>query len=223
MNLFKAFTQGFKKVVETVIDVFREPKSINKVKPLSEAIKFAESRNLKDMKEKYRPLFELAQTKYDAITELGLGEYSSAYQNAGKGFDMSNINTVEDMFNEVARAQIFTTDSTSNIDVIKKYIEDAGINMYQGRGNGDDNMRNFWSAINRAKETSALRTAIELKRYSGAFEYAYKVYKEGGSEEDMVKAINKFLEDEYMIYSTNIMTDNALKYETPEDQSDFYI
>lgn len=223
MNLFKAITQGFKRVVGTVIDIFKDEKTINTDKPLSEAIKFVESRNLKDMKEKYRPLFELAQTKYEAISELGLGEYSSAYQNAGKGFNMSEINTVEDMFNEVARAQVFTTDSTSNIDVIKKYIEDAGINMYQGRGNGDDNMKNFWSAINRAKETSALRTAIELKRYSGAFEYAYKVYKDGGSEEDMIKAINKFLEDEYMIYSTNIMTDNALKYETPEDQSDFYI
>lgn len=223
MNLFKAFTQGIKKVVETVIDVFKDTKSVNTDKPLSDVIKFAESRNLNDMKEKYRPLFELAQTKYDAISELGLGEYSSAYQNAGKGFNMSEINTVEEMFNEVARAQVFTTDSTSNIDVIKKYIEDAGISMYQGRGNGDDNMKNFWSAINRAKETSALRTAIELKRYSGAFEYAFKVWNEGGSEEDMVRAINKFLEDEYNIYSTNIMTDNALKYETPEEQSGLYM
>ena len=49
------------------------------------------------------------------------------------------------------------------------------------------------------------------------------MWNEGGSEEDMVKAINKFLEDEYMIYSTNIMTDNALKYETPEEQSGLYM
>ena len=50
MNLFKAFTQGIKKVVETVIDVFKDTKSVNTDKPLSDVIKFAESRNLNDMK-----------------------------------------------------------------------------------------------------------------------------------------------------------------------------
>lgn len=174
------------------------------------------------LNEKYKPLFNLAQAKYEALENTGSSGYSSAYQNAGGDFKDLEIKDMGTMFREVARAQTFVKDPTSNIEVVKEEMENKGINIYVGRGKGEEDLKDFWSAVNRAKETSDIREKIVQKQYSGAFEYAYKIWKETpeANDETVLDALNKFLDIETETRAQDFMTPTALKYEISEDTGD---
>ena len=182
------------------------------------------SKKMTKLNEKYKPLFDLAQSKYEALESTGSSGYSSAYQNAGGDFKNVKIEDMGSMFREVARAQTFVKDPTSNIEVVKEEMENKGINIYVGRGKGDDDLKDFWSAVNRAKETSDIREKIVQKQYSGAFEYAYKIWQETpeANDETVLDALNKFLDIETETRAQDFMTPTALKYEISEDTDDEY-
>ena len=163
-SLFKALSEGVKAVISNIKSQLNIEAKIPEPKA-SEELQYIEQREtewqsqytqkLERLKEKYKPLFKLAHTKYSALEKSGTSDYSSAYQNAGSDFtsndDIADMGT---LFREVARAQTFVKDPMSNIEVIKQMVEDNRINIYVGRGKGTDDMKNFWSAVNRAKETS---------------------------------------------------------------------
>ena len=186
------------------------------------------NKRLEGLKDKYRPLFENAQMKYEALESSGLSEYSSAYQNAGGDFSNIDVTDMQSMFREVARAQTFVKDPSSNLEIIKKDTEMNGVNIYAGRGNGDQSLKDFWSAVNKAKETAGIREQIVAKQYSGAFEYAYKVWRESDEpDETLVKtALRTFLDTENEIRAQDFMTPTALKYEISEEplnDEDYYM
>ena len=186
------------------------------------------NKKLDTLKEKYTPLFELAHTKYSALEKSGIKDYSSAYQNAGSDFTSSvEITDMGSLFREVARAQTFVKDPMSNIEIIKQMLEDDEINIYVGRGNGSDDMKAFWSAVNRAKETAGIREKIVQKQYSGAFEYAYNVWSNTNDADDItvLQALNDFLKIETSVREQDFMTPTALKYEPPSEDTDndFYL
>ena len=219
MRLFDWLKRGIQGFINGVKNKSPEPEITNAV---SENMKYNEEREkFYQQKEKYRKLMEFANEKYDAITELGMGQYSLAYQNAGSRFSIEGIEDKGELFREIARAQTFINEPTSNIEVIKKYTEDLGIDLYVGRGNGDQDLKDFWKAVNYAKEDGQVKTDLALKRYSGAFEYAYKVWREGGkymNSEDIKDAIQDFLDKEKEVHSKSYSTPNELKYEMPDDE-----
>ncbi len=219
MRLFDWLKRGIQGFINGVKNNPPEPEITNTV---SENMKYNEEReHFYQQKEKYRKLMEFANEKYDAITDLGMGQYSLAYQNAGGRFSIEDIEDKGELFREIARAQTFINEPTSNIEVIKKYTEDLGIDLYVGRGNGDQDLKDFWKAVNYAKEDGQVKTDLALKRYSGAFEYAYKVWREGDkytNSEDIKDAIQDFLNKEKEVHSKSYNTPNELKYEMPDDE-----
>lgn len=221
---FKAAIQGVREYFKATVsksEVSEEKSSeVQHIEQREEEWQSKYNQRLSRLKEKYQPLFENAQMKYEALENSGISDYSSAYQNAGGDFKNSTeISDMATMFREVARAQTFVKDPTSNLEVVKKETESNGINIYVGRGNGSDSMKDFWSAVNRAKETSDIKEKIVAKQYSGAFEYAYKVWKESEEPDDTTvhTALKTFLETETSIREQDYMTPTALKYEMPED------
>ena len=90
------------------------------------------------------------------------------------------------------------------------------------KGQREEDLKDFWSAVNRAKETSDIRERIVQKQYSGAFEYAYKIWKETpeANDETVLDALNKFLDIETETRAQDFMTPTALKYEISEDTGD---
>lgn len=176
LNLFQRIVRTARKTVETIISTFKE------TEVQEETIKPSISKNdevrLEELKEKYRPLFAEAHNKYKDIQDLGLEEISRAYQTAGGDFYIDDIYTMDEMFREVARAEVFISDPTSNPTVAKQVIEDAGIDIYVGRGKGNDDLKEFWRAVNMAKEDPVISGALALRQYSGAFEYLYQVWNE---------------------------------------------
>lgn len=219
MRLFDWLKRGIQGFIDGVKNKPKEPEITNTI---SENMKYNEEREkFYRRKEKYRELMELANQKYDAITDLNLGSYSLAYQNAGGRFSVEGIEDNDALFREIARAQTFIQEPTSNIEVVKKYTEDLGIDLYVGRGNGDQNLKDFWKAVNYAKEDGQVKTDLALKRYSGAFEYAFKVWQQGDkymNSEDIKDAIQDFLDKEKEVHAKNINTPNELKYEMPDDE-----
>lgn len=233
LGLFQRLKAG----VSAFIKAFKGNTPISKPEK-SEELEYIEKREdqyqrsynkrLEELKDKYNNLFDLAQMKYEALENSGVAEFSSAYQNAGTDFSTSkDVEDMASMFREVARAQTFVKDPTSNMEVVKKETEANGINIYAGRGNGDDSMKAFWSAVNRAKETAGIREKIVQKQYSGAFEYAYKVWQNSEEPDDSTAyvALKTFLDTEGEIRSQDFMTPTALKYEMPEENidNDFYL
>lgn len=236
-SLFKALSEGVKAVISNIKSQLNIEAKIPEPKA-SEELQYIEQKEsewqsqyaqkLDRLKEKYKPLFKLAHTKYSALEKSGTSDYSSAYQNAGSDFtsndDIADMGT---LFREVARAQTFVKDPMSNIEVIKQMVEDNRINIYVGRGKGTDDMKNFWSAVNRAKETSDIREKIVNKQYSGAFEYAYNVWSNTNEADDttVLQALNDFLDIETSVREQDFMTPTALKYEPPSEDidNDFYL
>ena len=213
-----------KKGIKGFIDAVKKPEPTIIIGDNFDHIK--EQEKIYAIKEKYKPLMELANTKYSTIEQMQLGEYSIAYQNAGRDFNIDDITDKESLFREIARAQTFVNEPTSNIEVVKKYVNDIGKELYVGRGNGEDDLKAFWKAVNYAKEDPSIKGDLALKRYSGAFEYAYKVWREGnkyvGPDEvetvDIKDAIQDFLKKEKETFAKNITTPNELKYEMPDDE-----
>lgn len=176
LNLFQRIARTARKAVETIISTFKETEISEAV--IEPSAPQTDEKRLEELKEKYRPLFTEAHNKYKDIQDLGLEEISRAYQTAGGDFYVDDIYTMDEMFREVARAEVFISDPTSNPTVAKQVIEDAGIDIYVGRGNGSDDLKEFWRAVNMAKEDPAISGALALRQYSGAFEYLYQVWHE---------------------------------------------
>lgn len=176
LNLFQRIARTTRKAVETIISTFKETEVAETI--IEPAAPKTDEYRLEELKEKYRPLFTEAHNKYKDIQDLGLEDISRAYQTTGGDFYVDDIYTMDELFREVARAQVFISDPTSNPTVAKQVIEDAGIDIYVGRGNGSDDLKEFWRAVNMAKEDPAISGALALRQYSGAFEYLYQVWNE---------------------------------------------
>ncbi len=195
LNLFQRIVRTAKKAIETIVSTFNETE-VSETIVTPTAPKTDEYR-LEELKEKYRPLFTEAHNKYKDIQDLGLEEISRAYQSAGDDFYVDDIYTMEELFREVARAQVFVSDPTSNPDVAKQVIEDMDIDLYKGRGYKEPDMQEFWHFVNMAKESTEIAGAVALRQYSGAFEYAYKVYVDTRDPLAVKNAIVNYIETEY--------------------------
>lgn len=175
---------------------------------------------LEKLKARYRDMFVRADAKYRTIEELGIEELSSAYQSAHYGFDnFDDISTMDEFFREVARAQVFLADPSSNADVVKQLVDEMGIDLYKGRGNKDPEMQDFWKQVNMAKETSEVSSNLALKQYSGAFEYAYQIYKNTGSAYDVKEGLRKYLEES--VNKPNEFTTTTEPFEIGSNESDY--
>lgn len=194
LNLLQRIVRTARKAVETIISTFKETE-------LQEGTNQADERQeeirLNQMKLKYADLFADAHNKYKDIQDLGLEEISRAYQAAGYDFYIDDINSMEELFREVARAQVFVSDPTSNPSVAKQIIEDMDIDLYKGRGYKEPDMQEFWHFVNMAKENTEIAGAVALRQYSGAFEYAYKVYVDTRDPLAVKNAIVNYIETEY--------------------------
>lgn len=195
LNLFQRIARTAKKAVETIISTFKETETIEPLYQVKD--EDSEEVRLSQMKRKYLDLFIEAHNKYTDIQYLGLEEISRAYQAAGYDFNIDDINSMEELFREVARAQVFISDPTSNPDVAKQIIEDMDIGLYKGRGYKDPDMQEFWHFVNMAKENTEIAGAVALRQYSGAFEYAYKVYVDTRDPLAVKNAIVDYIETEY--------------------------
>lgn len=180
LNLFQRIARTARKAVETIVSTFKETEvqEAEVQETIEPSVVQTDNKRLEELKEKYRPLFTDAHNKYKDIQDLGLEEISRAYQSAGGDFYVDDIYTMDELFREVARAQVFVSDPTSNPTVAKQVMEDAGIDIYIGRGKGNDDLKEFWKAVNMAKEDPAISGALALRQYSGAFEYLYTVWQE---------------------------------------------
>lgn len=175
---------------------------------------------LERLKARYRDLFVRADAKYRTIEELGIEELSSAYQSAHYGFDIfDDISSMDELFREVARAQVFLADPSSNADVVKQLVDEMGIDLYKGRGNKDPEMQDFWKQVNMAKETSEVSSNLALKQYSGAFEYAYQVYKNTGSAYEVKEGLKKYLEE--TVNKPNEFTTTTEPFEIGSNESEY--
>ena len=194
LNLFQRLARTAKKAVETIISTFKEKEVQETTEPV---IDVNEEERLNQMKQRYVDLFAEAHNKYKDIQDLGLEEISRAYQSAGYDFYIDDIDSMEELFREVARAQVFVSDPTSNPDVAKQIIEEMDIDLYKGRGYKDPDMQEFWHFVNMAKENTEIAGAVALRQYSGAFEYAYKVYVDTRDPLAVKNAIVNYIETEY--------------------------
>jgi len=194
LNLFQRLARTAKKAVETIISTFKETEVQETTEPV---IDVNEEERLNQMKQRYADLFAEAHNKYKDIQDLGLEEISRAYQSAGYDFYIDDIDSMEELFREVARAQVFVSDPTSNPDVAKQIIEEMDIDLYKGRGYKDPDMQEFWHFVNMAKENTEIAGAVALRQYSGAFEYAYKVYVDTRDPLAVKNAIVDYIETEY--------------------------
>jgi hypothetical protein len=200
LNLFQRIARTARKAVETIISTFKEteePEIVSLEQGYNPTGDDSEEARLAQMKRKYLDLFTEAHNKYTDIQYLGLEEISRAYQNAGYDFYIDDIDSMEELFREVARAQVFVSDPTSNPDVAKQIIEEMDIDLYKGRGYKDPDMQEFWHFVNMAKENTEIAGAVALKQYSGAFEYAYKVYVDTRDPLAVKNAIVDYIKTEY--------------------------
>lgn len=155
-------------------------------------------------------LFEQANRLWNQLEEAGLDEVSGAVNSAlesgkGKFDDYWSIESEAELLNEIARAQNFINDPTSTVkgaqnEYFNVMSELGEQDIFSSSGQakiGKDVMRDFWYAVDMAREDPNIKAAMALwdsPERQRALMYAYNSFSKIRDSETVRNALWDYVE-----------------------------